>query len=947
MSSYPVIALGGVCCAYAPLPPEAVYYPKVIQILMENVMRHQHPTEWPETLQKFEAWRLGATDVTIPFYPNRVLLQDFTGVPLLTDLAGLREACLISDNQLTLQALRAISPTSVSDHHLEQQFLALCQITPFIASFLPCEEPSDALLHQWCADILDVTLHRPWWNIIKQHLVWRVDRVNPVIPVTCVIDHSIQVTHVGANALKRNEDVELSQHEERYAFLKWAIQAFDNFQVVPPGQGICHQVNAEHLTKVVDIFKKSDGTHVVGFESMVGTDSHTTMIGGMGVLGWGVGGLEAEAVMMGRPIMLNIPRVVRLHLTGLSREYKGCATEIALHVVERLRATGVVDALVEVIPTRTTQQLSIPDRMTIANMSPESGATCIYFPIDHSITTYLKNLYAPAQATTMINRIKVYQRLQSAVMPYNTDAIPLETVHLNLKHLNISLAGPKKPEEFVPLQKVEERFEVCYGPDRQEAWIPELSCHVRSGDVVLAAITSCTNTANPVSMLSAGLTARACLAYGLRVKPWVKASLAPGSQVVTDYLIKGDYLKDLEDIGFTLVGYGCTTCIGNAGPLLPGIEEAILKQDMTVCAVLSGNRNFEGRIHQCVKANWLCSPCVVVNYAVSGTILTNMDYPILTLPNGRFLYFTDLLFDFLHASHIADKLLKNSCEWYATRRQTLWDGSAAWLAIPCEEGALFKWSLNSTYLKKPPFFQTSGANFLNVNIVGAHALLWLGDGITTDHISPAGPVRRNSPAANFLQEQSVSECAFNVYGARRGNFEVMVRGTFANHRLSNRSVAHHAVPSNMALHVPSNTTNPVYDVAMRYVAENIPLVILAGKEYGTGSSRDWAAKGTYLLGVKAVIAVSFERIHRANLVGMGVLPLQLPEGSLWDDFNMNGQESFDILHDHIAVHGIVPMIIRRDGHVVHTLSLMCRIDTSEELMYYRAGGLLPYVLSNL
>ncbi|MGH6931337.1 MAG: aconitate hydratase AcnA [Dongiaceae bacterium] len=882
--------------------------PVSLKILLENLLRHEDGrTVKVEDIKAIATWlKTRKSDREIAYRPARVLMQDFTGVPAVVDLAAMRTA---------IQAMGG-----------------------------------------------DAT------------------KINPLSPVDLVIDHSVMVDSFGSRrSFADNVALEYARNGERYEFLRWGQKAFDNFRVVPPGTGICHQVNLEHLAQVVwtkeEKNAKGKSRTLAYPDTLVGTDSHTTMVNGLAVLGWGVGGIEAEAVMLGQPTSMLIPEVVGFRLTGRLKE-GATATDLVLTVTQMLRKKGVVNKFVEFCGPGL-DELSLADRATIANMAPEYGATCGFFPIDGETIKYLNATGRSAARTALVEAYAKKQGLwRTAKTP---DPLFSAMLELDISSVEPSLAGPKRPQDRVPLSAAATDFRRLLSeglaggqprPIRIGAFVSEggaLYCGhdlapgspvarqsvagashgLGDGDIVIAAITSCTNTSNPNVMLGAGLVARNAVMRGLKVKPWVKTSLAPGSQVVSDYLAKAGVQKDLDKLGFNLVGYGCTTCIGNSGPLAEPIAEAITKGDLVVASVLSGNRNFEGRVNPHVRANYLASPMLVVAYAIAGSI--NIDLtkePLGTDKEGRPVYLQDIWPSNKEITNTVRRCV--TAAMFKKRYADVFAGDRAWRKIRTATGLTYQWDAGSTYVKNPPYFDgmTAGASVIG-DIAGARVLALLGDSITTDHISPAGSIKKDSPAGSYLIGHNVMVADFNSYGARRGNHEVMMRGTFANIRLKNEMVP--GVEGGVTKHMPDGGQMPIYDAAMKYQSERVPLVIVAGKEYGTGSSRDWAAKGTTLLGVKAVIAESYERIHRANLVGMGVLPLQFKDGQTRKSINLDGSEVFDIVG---LTHGIKPRmdvrawLTRRDGGK-QEITLLCRIDTVDEVEYYRNGGILPYVLRGL
>jgi len=777
-------------------------------------------------------------------------------------------------------------------------------------------------------------------------------RINPLSPVDLVIDHSVMVDNFGTkDAFQKNVKIEFERNGERYAFLRWGQGAFDNFRVVPPGTGICHQVNLEYLAQVV-CTTDENGRTIAYPDTLVGTDSHTTMINGLAVLGWGVGGIEAEAAMLGQPISMVLPEVVGVRLTGALRE-GATATDLVLTVTQLLRKRGVVGRFVEFFGPGIAS-LALADRATIGNMAPEYGATCGFFPVDAETIRYLT---LTGRDAARVSLVEAYAKAQGLWHDERSpDPVFTDTLELDLGTVESSLAGPRRPQDRVALSAVAKSFATELpklaanrdpakkgGPVKVKGTNYELS----DGAVVIAAITSCTNTSNPSVMLAAGLLARNAVKRGIKVKPWVKTSLAPGSQVVSDYYAQAGLQTDLDALGFTLAGYGCTTCIGNSGPLPDPISEAIEEGDLVVGAVLSGNRNFEGRIHPYVRANYLAAPPLVVAYAIAGSIAVDLAKdPIASDGDGKPVYLRDI---WPSNREIAETVAKSvDAPMFRKRYANVFEGPEEWKKVRLISGMTFAWDMGSTYLANPPYFDNMPKDPAPLaDVVMARELAILGDSITTDHISPAGSFKRESPAGEYLIQHQVRPSEFNSYGARRGHHEVMMRGTFANIRIKNEMVP--GIEGGMTKHMPDGKVMSIYDAAMQYQREGVPLVIIAGKEYGTGSSRDWAAKGTKLLGVRAVIVESFERIHRSNLVGMGVLPLQFTGSANRQSLKLDGSERFDILG--IAA-GLKPRIelacrIHRADGKVETVPLLCRIDTLDELEYFRHGGILPYVLRSM
>ena len=855
--------------------------PLSLKVLLENLLRTEDGVGVKKSdIQAMTAWlaNKGKTEVEIEFSPARVLMQDFTGVPAVVDLAAMRDAA----------AKLGTDP----------------------------------------------------------------ERINPLVPVDLVIDHSVMVDNFAhADSFAKNVELEYARNGERYQFLRWGQSAFADFRVVPPGTGICHQVNLEYLGQTVWV-RDIDGETYAYPDTVVGTDSHTTMINGIGVLGWGVGGIEAEAAMLGQSSSMLIPEVIGFRLTGRLPE-GSTATDLVLTVTQMLRGRGVVGKFVEFFgPGLDT--MSVEDRATIANMAPEYGATCGFFPVDQKTIDYLR---ATGRDPARVALVEAYCKTQGL---WRTDQEPefTDTLELSLADVRPSLAGPKRPQDRVLLGTLAEGFtksmreEFRKGEElRKRVAVMDASYDVGHGDVVIAAITSCTNTSNPSVMLAAGLLARNARAKGLTVKPWVKTSLAPGSQVVTDYLRKAALDDDLNALGFNLVGYGCTTCIGNSGPLPPAISAAVNDGDLVVASVLSGNRNFEGRVNQDVRANYLASPPLVVAYALAGSVYVNLEgEPLGTGSDGKPVFLRDIWPS--NAEIEATVRAAVSPQMFALRYQDVFRGDDKWRAIEVSGGRTYKWMPGSTYVQNPPYFEAMTLEPTPLKDVSNAAILALfGDSITTDHISPAGSIKKVSPAGVYLNQHQVPQSEFNSYGARRGNHEVMMRGTFANIRIKNAMVKDdggNIVEGGFTIHHPSGERMTIYDAAMRYQGEGRDLVVFAGKEYGTGSSRDWAAKGTRLLGVRAVIAESFERIHRSNLIGMGVLPLQFLDAGGWSQLQLTGQETVSIAGvGELQPRQRVNLRIGRYNGRVDEIEVQCRIDTENEVQYFRNGGILHYVLRGL
>ncbi|MDR7480943.1 MAG: aconitate hydratase AcnA [Armatimonadota bacterium] len=861
--------------------------PVTVKILLENVLRHCGTAPFTDRdVLTLAAWAPGQPDGReFPFLPSRVVLQDFTGVPAVVDLAAMRSA--------------------------------------------------------------------------MARLGGDPERINPLMPTDLVIDHSVQVDMFGsAGAFMYNVQKEYERNRERYALLRWAQQAFWNFRVVPPGTGIVHQVNLEYLASVVGT-RDADGEVVAFPDTLVGTDSHTTMINGLGVLGWGVGGIEAEAAMLGQPLYLLRPAMVGFQLVGTPPEGV-TATDLVLTVTQMLRQVGVVDKFVEFFGA-STRHLSLPDRATIANMSPEFGATATLFPIDAETLRYLTMTGRPPAQVALV---EAYAKAQGLWRDDDApDPVFDQVVTLDLATLEPSLAGPRRPQDRVALAQVRASFTAAFAerlpagagaggvavaerPRVVPVKVGEREATLTDGSVVIAAITSCTNTSNPAVMLAAGLLAQKAVARGLTVPPTVKTSLAPGSAVVTAYLERAGLLRSLEALGFHLVGYGCTTCIGNSGPLPEPVAQAVATHDLVVAAVLSGNRNFEGRIHPQVRAAYLASPPLVVAYALAGTVDIDLTRePLGHDRDGQPVYLRDLWPSTREVQETMARAV--SPDLFVERYRDVFTGDETWRTLPVPTGALYAWDPASTYVQEPPFFTDLRLEPAPpADITGARVLVLLGDSITTDHISPAGSIPADSPAGRYLLDRGVARSEFNSYGARRGNHEVMIRGTFANIRLRNRLAP--GQEGGWTTHFPSGDLMTIYDAVVRYRQEGVPLLVIAGKEYGSGSSRDWAAKGPMLQGVRATLAESYERIHRSNLVGMGVLPLQFEPGQSADSLGLSGQERYDVVG---LAGGLTPgqrvtVHAHGDGRVV-TFQAIARIDSPMEVEYYRHGGVLPMVLRRL
>jgi len=858
--------------------PGSERLPYSLKILLENLLRHEDGrTVTKEDISAMAAWDPDAEpSKEIAYTPARVLMQDFTGVPAVVDLAAMREA--------------------------------------------------------------------------MQQLGGDPAKINPLQPAELVIDHSVQIDVFGtADAAEKNAEIEYQRNQERYSFLKWGQKAFSNFKVVPPDTGIVHQVNIEYLARVV-FAQENNGVLQAYPDTLVGTDSHTTMVNGLGVLGWGVGGIEAEAAMLGQPVSMLIPQVVGFRLTGQLPE-GATATDLVLTVVEMLRKHGVVGKFVEFFGNGL-DYLSLADRATLANMAPEYGATCGIFPIDGETINYLRLTGRSEEQLALVQAYATEQGMYRS--PGQPEAEYSSVVELDMSTIEPSLAGPKRPQDRVPLRSAGSMFTQALADLKQERNIHSQPAQTSikgedvtldDGAVVIASITSCTNTSNPSVMLGAGLVAKKAAALGLRSKPWVKTSLAPGSRVVTEYLKQAGLLDDLETLGFNIVGYGCATCIGNSGPLPEPVSQAISEGNLSVCSVLSGNRNFEGRVHAEVRMNYLASPPLVVAYALAGTM--NIDLyndPIGQDNKGNDVFLKDI---WPSQQEIQDVVLSSvNREEFTSTYEEVYKGESQWLNLASPEGQLFEWDEDSTYVKNPPYFtgMSKGAGVIS-GITGARVLALLGDSVTTDHISPAGAIKPDSPAGQYLLANGVVQKDFNSLGSRRGNHEVMMRGTFANIRL--RNLLAPGTEGGVTLHLPDAEPMSIFDAAMKYQQENVPLVVLAGKEYGSGSSRDWAAKGPRLLGVRAVIAESYERIHRSNLVGMGILPLQFNNGDTAATLGLTGREVFNIEGLGDGTVKEVTVTATADNGQTTTFTARVRIDTPQEVEYYRNGGILQYVLRQL
>jgi aconitate hydratase len=847
--------------------------PFSMKVVLENLLRFEDGgTVTPDDVKAAASWgETCSSDHEIAYRPARVLMQDFTGVPAVVDLAAMRDAM-----------------TSLGG------------------------DPQ---------------------------------KINPLVPVDLVIDHSVQVDKYGNDeAFKENVEIEMQRNRERYEFLRWGQNAFDNFSVVPPGTGICHQVNLEYLARVIWT-KEEDGSIIAYPDTVVGTDSHTTMINGLAVLGWGVGGIEAESAMLGQPISMLLPEVVGFKLTGKLKE-GATATDVVLTVTQMLREKGVVGKFVEFYGEGL-NDMPLADRATIANMAPEYGATCGFFPVDKETITYMK---LSARDTDQIGLVEEYAKAQMMWHDHNSpDPVFTDTLELDISTVEPCISGPKRPQDKILLSDAANAYKKDQPTLGGKAIGERVSVggyDLGTGDVVIAAITSCTNTSNPSVMLAAGIVAKKAVERGISVKPWVKTSLAPGSKVVTEYLESSGLEKYLDQIGFNLVGYGCTTCIGNSGPLKPEIEKAIKDNELSVCSVLSGNRNFEGRVHPLSAANYLASPPLVVAYAIAGSMAIDISTDAIAKDkDGNDVYLKDI---WPSNAEIAEAVSQHvTPEMFAKRYADVFTGDEDWQAIAVAEGNTYAWP-ESTYIKNPPYFEGMTSDVGSVgDIKGASVLALLGDSITTDHISPAGSIAKDGPAAKYLQDKGVEPKDFNSFGARRGNDDVMVRGTFANIRIKNEMAP--GTTGGYTTHIPSGEVMFIYDAAEKYKASGTPLVVVGGKDYGMGSSRDWAAKGTLLLGVKAVITESFERIHRSNLVGMGVLPLNFKEGETRTSLGLDGSETFDITG---LASGLSPKmevdckITYKDGKT-KDIKLLCRLDTADEVEYYQNGGILHKVLRSL
>jgi len=860
--------------------------PNSLKILLENLLRHEDGrTVTADDIKAVAAWLKNRTsDREIAYRPARVLMQDFTGVPAVVDLAAMRDA---------MKAMKG--------------------------------DP---------------------------------EKINPLAPVDLVIDHSVQVDFfTGKDAFKKNVAAEYDRNGERYSFLRWGQQGFDRFRVVPPGTGICHQVNLEYLAQTIWSDKVKEGKNTVEYaypDTLVGTDSHTTMINGLSVLGWGVGGIEAEAAMLGQPISMLIPEVIGMRFSGKLRPGV-TATDLVLTVTQMLRKKGVVGKFVEFYGEGL-RDMPLEDRATIGNMAPEYGATCGFFPIDAETLRFLK---ATGRSPARIALVEKYAKAQGMFHSAKSqEPVFTDTLHLELSTVEPSLAGPRRPQDRVALANIGKEFDVALKdvfkkPDesKKRVRIEGSDLTLGHGDVVIAAITSCTNTSNPYVMLGAGLLARNAIRRGLKVKPWVKTSLAPGSQVVTEYLAKSGLDKPLNELGFNLVAYGCTTCIGNSGPLPEAVSKAVNDGDLVVAAVLSGNRNFEGRVHQEVRANYLASPMLVVSFALAGNINGDLTREPLGFDKKKKpVYLQDI---WPSPREIAETVRKSvTPAMFRSRYADVFSGGAPWKKIKVNPGKTYSWDDSSTYVKNPPFFVGMKSEPAPIADIAKGRILGIfADSITTDHISPAGSIKKDSPAGKYLMENGVQPVDFNSYGARRGNHEVMMRGTFANIRIKNEMMGGKEGGNTVyySADQPSGQEMSIYDAAMKYQAAGVPTVIIAGKEYGAGSSRDWAAKGPRLLGVRAVIAESYERIHRSNLVGMGILPLEFEAGKGRRDYGLTGRETIDIPIREGASgtrKKVIAKLTYPDGRTID-LPLAARVDTVDEIAYFKSGGILQHVLRNL
>ena len=847
--------------------------PRSLKVLLEMLLRNQnHASVNDQNIKDLVSWvQTKSSTKEVPYFPSRVLMQDFTGVPAIVDLAAMRDG-------------------------------------------------------------------------VKK-LGAPVSAINPQIPVDLVIDHSISVEHsASADALGKNVDIEFQRNQERYEFLKWGQTAFSNFRVVPPGMGICHQVNIEFLAEVVT-GRKFEGEDTLFPDTLVGTDSHTTMVNGLSVLGWGVGGIEAESALLGQPISIMIPEVVGFKLEG-ELPAGATATDLVLTVTQMLRSFGVVGKFVEFFGSGLAA-LSLADRATLANMAPEYGATCGFFPIDDETLNYLR---LTGRDEALVTRVEQYAKTQGFWRD-DTELCFTDTLELDMADLVPCIAGPKRPQDRVILSEAKSAFKhelkQTYNANESATTPVEGTDYsLTHGDLVIAAITSCTNTSNPFVMMGAGLVAQKAVAKGLTVKPWVKTSLAPGSQVVSEYLHKAGLQKDLDALGFNVVGYGCTTCIGNSGPLANNIQKAIEKENLVAASVLSGNRNFEGRINPHVRANYLASPPLVVAYAIAGSMLKDINNePLGQDTEGKDVFLHDIWPTSEEINEVVARVITPAM--FNDKYASVFEGDQAWKDIETSQGETYDWNDDSTYIANPPFFEGMTMELPAAeDIKEASLLALLGDSVTTDHISPAGAIKSDSPAGLLLSSNNIGPGDFNSYGSRRGNHNIMMRGTFANIRIKNEMVP--GVEGGFTKFIPTGETMPIFDAAMKYVAQNRALVVVAGKEYGTGSSRDWAAKGTDLLGVKAVIAESFERIHRSNLAGMGVLPLQFNPGDSRISLGLKGDERISVLNlVNLKPRESIEVEIKYPSGEVKKIQTLSRLDTADDVMNYQNGGILPSTLRKL
>ncbi len=850
--------------------------PASLRVVLENLLRNEDgDTVTPDDIHAFADWVAngGKTDREIAYRPARVLMQDFTGVPAVVDLAAMRDA--------------------------------------------------------------------------MKTLGGDPQKINPLSPVDLVIDHSVMVDEFGTpRAFKANVEREYERNGERYEFLKWGQGAFNNFRVVPPGTGICHQVNLEYLSQTIWTDEDKDGNRIAYPDTLVGTDSHTTMVNGLAVLGWGVGGIEAEAAMLGQPVSMLIPEVVGFKLTGSVKEGV-TATDLVLRVVELLRAHGVVGKFVEFYGDGLDNS-PLADRATIANMAPEYGATCGFFPVDRETLRYLR---VSGRDESRIALVEAYAKVQGLWRDNKSgDPVFSSTLTLDMSTVEPAISGPKRPQDRIILSEASNAFNAMIAEQEKKGAVQKVrdaDYELDNGAIVIAAITSCTNTSNPYVMVGAGLVAKKAAEKGLKPKPWVKTSLAPGSKVVTEYLEKAGLQEPLNELGFDLVGYGCTTCIGNSGPLPEPISEAINEGDLVACSVLSGNRNFEGRVNPDVRANYLASPPLVVAYSLLGTMTKDITTdPLGQDQDGNDVFLKDIWPTQAEINELVESTVTR--EAFQSQYADVFAGDDKWQGIQAESSDTYGWPANSTYVQNPPYFEGITAEVGEIeNVNKARVLALLGDSITTDHISPAGSIAKTGPTAAYLEERQVGVRDFNSYGARRGNHNIMMRGTFANIRIRNMMAP--GTEGGVTKHIPSGEVMPIFDAAMKYKDEGTPLVVIAGKEYGTGSSRDWAAKGTALLGVKAAIAESFERIHRSNLVGMGVVPLQFMEGEGRESLGLTGEEVITIegLAGGMKPRATVKATVEYADGKTKEIDLLCRIDTATEIDYVKNGGVLHYVLRDL